>query len=384
MAELLTVRERLLRAMRGQDLDRIPNAPRVWAWLMQHYGGQGLDEHLHLAEEMPYDPLVTVSSALPNHIYSAERDHSQLADVSVSVAKETHGDYEIISRVVSTPARVLRDQYRLGKSEAYGIAPNPHRIEHLVKTREDLDGLRYLLPDPADPVYYSRARAEQKRAGDRALVELRPSMGADHYLVDALGIDNCMILYYEDRRFFDEALHLFHSYHQSALRWACRSGADVIFDSWYNFSLSAGWSPAIYREVFLPLVRENAAIVHEHGLLYHLYDDGKCSELLPDWAACGADCVSTLPPPPIGDTGLAAAKEAVGDHVCLKGNVDLYQVIMLMQPAQIQEAVRDTLKAASRGGRFILSTSDSIRNGTPVENVRAYMSAGRRFAAAYL
>jgi len=32
----------------------------------------------------------------------------------------------------------------------------------------------------------------------------------------------------------------------------------------------------------------------------------------------------------------------------------------------------------------MLSTSDSIREGTPVENVRAYMSAGREFGSAYL
>jgi hypothetical protein len=31
IGKTLTVRERLLRAMRGQELDRIPNAPRVWS-----------------------------------------------------------------------------------------------------------------------------------------------------------------------------------------------------------------------------------------------------------------------------------------------------------------------------------------------------------------
>jgi hypothetical protein len=370
--------------MRGQDLDRIPNAPRIWAWLIQHYGGQGLDEHIRLAEDMPHDPLVTVHSTLPNYVYSADGDHSLLADVSVSVHRETHPDHEIVTREIATPAGMLRDQYRLGTTEAYGIAPNPHRIEHLVKQRGDLAKLRYLMPDPANPAYYQRARPEQERAGDRALVEARPSMGADHYFVDALGIDNCMVLYYEDRPFFDEALHLFHKYHQTALRWTCRSGAEVIIDSWYNFSLSAGWSPAIYREAFLPLIAENAAIAHEHGLLYHIYDDGKCSALLTDWARVGVDCISTLPPPPIGDVDLAAAKREIGDRVCLKGNVDLYQVIMLMQPDQIREAVRGALEAASRGGRFILSTSDSIRDGTPVENVRAYMAAGREFGDSYL
>jgi hypothetical protein len=31
-----------------------------------------------------------------------------------------------------------------------------------------------------------------------------------------------------------------------------------------------------------------------------------------------------------------------------------------------------------------MSTNDSIRNGTPTENVRAYMAAGREYGATYL
>jgi len=369
--------------MRGQELDRIPNAPRIWSWLTEYLGGQGTAEHVRLSQEMPYDPLVTVSSRLPNLIY-ADGDYRRLPDISVSVTRERGPDFQIVTRQIGTPAGELRDQYKLGDpGSVYGTGSNPHRIEHLVKQESDLVRLRYLMPESQAGDYTDVVR-QQGEVGELALLELRPTSGADHDFVDAIGIDNCMVLYYEDRAFFDEALRFFHQYHLKALHQACHSGAPVIFGSWYNFSLGAGWSPGIYRQAFLPLIRECVQLVHEHGLLYHLYDDGGCAALLADWADAGVDCVSTLPPPPMGDVDLAGAKRGIGDRVCLKGNVDLFNVIMLMKPDRIREAVRHTLQAGARGGRFILSTSDSIRNGTPTGNVRAYMEAGREFATIYL
>lgn len=376
--------ERLLRAMRGEQLDRIPNAPRIAAWLAEYLGGAGPQEHLQLAQEVEYDPLYCIGGGPRNYIYSADGDYRDLDRITVTVTRERQAAADIVTREIQTPAGRLRDCYKLGHpGPVYGISPNPYRIEHLLKQPADLEKLRFLMPAPEADDYLHAARL-QEQVGDAMLVELRPTLGADHYLVDALGIDNAMVLYYEDREFFDQALMYFHEYCQKALRKACESGVMVIFDSWYNFSLGAGWSPQIYREKFLPLIKQNVDIVHEHGLLYHLYDDGKCMPLLEDWAEVGVDCISTLPPPPMGDVDIGEAKQLIGNRVCLKGNIDLLNVIRLMKPAQIRDVVRRTMAAAAAGGRFILSTSDSIRDGTPLENVRAYFDAGREFAAAYL
>jgi hypothetical protein len=383
MVRTLSVRERLLRAMRGQQVDRIPNAPRIWSWLIEYLGGQGLGEYLRLAEEMVYDPVVVVGGRVPRLIY-ADGDYGRAREVSVSVTRERGTDFEVVTRQISTPAGDLRDRYKVGDpGTVYGTGSNPYRIEHLVKERSDLGKLRYLMPE-SEAGDFAHITLEQEEAGERALVEVGPTWGVDHDFVDAIGIDNCMVLYYEDREFFDEALRFFHEYHLRALHQACHSGCEVIFGSWYNFSLGAGWSPAIYREAFLPLIRESINLAHDHGLLYHLYDDGMCAAVVSDWADAGVDCVETLAPPPMGDVDLAEAKRRVGSRVCLKGNVDLFNVIMRMEPAQIREAVRQALQAGALGGRFILSTSDSIRNGTPRENVRAYMEAAQEFAATYL
>jgi len=48
-------------------------------------------------------------------------------------------------------------------------------------------------------------------------------------------------------------------------------------------------------------------------------------------------------------------------------------------PAEVEAEVRRCLQAAAPGGGFILGTADSTVADTPVENLRAFVAAGRRF-----
>ncbi len=48
-------------------------------------------------------------------------------------------------------------------------------------------------------------------------------------------------------------------------------------------------------------------------------------------------------------------------------------------PEKIREEVANAIKIGAPGGGFILGISDSIRDGIPLENVKAYFSAGREF-----
>ena len=94
---------------------------------------------------------------------------------------------------------------------------------------------------------------------------------------------------------------------------------------------------------------------------------------------CGVDVLETLTPPPMGDANLAELKKEIGDSVCLKGYIDLWHVIHEGTPETIEKAVKEAIEIAAPGGGFILGTSDSIRPGTPIENIKAYFRAGRKY-----
>ena len=56
---------------------------------------------------------------------------------------------------------------------------------------------------------------------------------------------------------------------------------------------------------------------------------------------------------------------------------DLLYVITMGTPELGERTVREAIEVAAPGGGFILGTSDSIREGTPMANIRAYFEAAQ-------
>jgi uroporphyrinogen-III decarboxylase len=155
-------------------------------------------------------------------------------------------------------------------------------------------------------------------------------------------------------------------------------GARIIFGSWYFASLSVGWGPRIYRDAFLPILKAQVELVHSFGALYDYYDDGRLMGLIDILAEAGVDVLETLYPPPVGDIDLAEVKRRIGDRTCLWGYGDMLYVIKMGTPADVDAMVRYAMETAGPRG-FVMSTSDSIREGTPRANVRAYFEAARKY-----
>jgi hypothetical protein len=298
--------------------------------------------------------------------------------VRVEQTRTREGEYEVVRRTFHTPAGQLADVVRIPPAGGvWGISPNPNIISHLVKTPQDLDALAYLL----SPVHRGHDGYHQAVdvVGEKGLVELYVYGVLDCRAGDARGMQQLMIDYYEDRALFDALVDLFHRRMMNETAAALEDGVQIVFGSWFYESLSAGWSPAIWQEVFLPKLIEHVALVHSAGAVYHYYDDGMLAGIL-DWLAqAGVDIVSTCTPPPMGDFDLAEAKQRLGGQLCFKGYIDLLYVVKSGTPDRVEQAVREAMTIGKPGGGFILGSSDSFRDGTPLENIRAYFDAARTY-----
>ncbi len=375
MSESMTSQQRLLRAIQHQEVDRVPCCPRMFNWMSGNYGMDYWVPQMRLANEFGLDPLV--------HVYghAFETDQEQYPpQVSMEVSTTRHADHTEVRRIFHTPAGDLREVKIAGDpGPVYGDCPDPLYREHLLKEPEDLERLKFLLPE------FSRLRAAIlptiiDLVGDRGLVVAQPRQGAGgHAFLTYLGSERAMLLAYDNPDFLRQALRLFNDFFQEAARVCLEQGAPVVMDCWWAVSVGSGWSPAHFREFALPLIEENIQLVHSYGALYHYYDDGAMDTTV-DWIAeAGADLVETLAPPPLGDVDLAEVKQRIGHLTCLKGNVDQVNLIWRGTPEQVREAVRAAIEAAAPGSGFILSTADSIRPESPRENVDAYFEAWREF-----
>jgi len=341
------------------------------------------ETYLRAADEFGFD--IHCGSGLSGPVAGLHcRETYDLPDVAYHCEERTEGEFRVCRRTFETPEGTLTDDTWFPPSgdRRYGISPNPFRKEHLVKSPADLKALPYLVVRQPQ-VNIEAFRRTESTIGERGLVMAMVYSALCHRAGEACPMQDLMVAFYEDRPFFDEILGLYQEEMMAEVRAYLDAGVRHFVANWYYNSLSAGWSPQIWREAFVPQLREMTDLVHAHGGTVNLYDDGKCMEILDLFAEAQVDVLQTIAPPPMGDVDLAEAKRRIGDRVCLMGYVDLLHVIRNGTPESIERTVKETIRTAAPGSGFILGTSDSIRDGTPLENVRAYFDAARKYGADY-
>jgi uroporphyrinogen-III decarboxylase len=361
--------------MAHQEPDRVPISPRYGAWLRAVYGSPSLERVRD--EILPdLDFMHVLDSGTPNYIVSHPETYD-LPEVRVEQTRYIEGDFQVVERTFHTPAGELSDRTLIPPPDReFGVAPNPIKTECLVKESNDLERLPYVLHRVnTDFDEYHRTR---EAIDDRGIAMVCIRSALDHNAGDARALQDLMVDFYLDRPFFDRILNLFHKRSLEQIRAALEAGVEVIFGSWYFTSISAGWSPELYRDLFVPLIREHVELTHSYGAYYDFYDDGKLAHTMGMIADTGVDVLETCTPPPVGDFDLRTAKETIGQKTTLKGYVDLLYVLKRGTPELVERTVAEAMEIAKPGGGFIIGSSDSFREGTPTENLNAYWRACRK------
>lgn len=366
----MTSRQRLTAALRCEPVDRIPISPRIWAWLCW----QGLNPR-EGARRLGYDCVLEGGGVFP--VLHDPEARQLPPGIEVNIHRRREGATTLYERTFSTPGGRLHDALlQADGGREYGIGPNPEIREPLVKSLADAQLLHYLLPGPQGLGLEWLAQTERE-VGEEALVIFRTSPGVDHAIIDALGFAQAMVCLHENEALLDAVIAIADAWAMELLRYALERGARWLFDSFYNFSLSAGWSPRTWRAKIFPLVQRHAALIHAYDGRLIFYDDGKLTTILPWVIEAGADAVQTVAPPPTGDAVFPALGAQYRGHVCFWGGVDL-STILRGTPEQVEEQVREVIAGLGPTG-LILGTSDSIRDGSPEANVRAFVAAGRKY-----
>ena len=364
-------RERILATIRHEEPDRVPVSPRISAWLVSEYNDMSLEAHLKHLPDM--DMMHIISGNTPNYL-DAYPDVYDLPEVRVEQSKSTDGEYTVVERTFHTPAGSLSDVTRIPPAgREYGVFPNPVKTEYLVKSSDDLDALRYLIPEVGTD--FDHLQKYESLVSDRGVIMVLIRSALDHNAGYARDMQDLMIDYYEDRPFFDALLEIFQQHSLDQMKAALEGGATFIFGSWYFNSLSSGWSPKIFSEVFVPQIRAHTDLAHRYDAYYDYYDDGHLLHSMEQIVGAGVDILETCTPPPVGDFDLKQAKERIGDRVTIKGYIDLLYVVRMGTPELIEKTVRDAMAIGKPGGGFIIGSSDSFREGTPRENIDAYFNA---------
>jgi len=253
----------------------------------------------------------------------------------------------------------------------------PYPVTGPIESSADLR--RYTPPDPEADFRLATLRGAVARfKGERAIVFLtHDGFEFPHYLRG--GMDRLMLDYMDDPGLAHDLAEMVTDYKIRLMQRAVEAGADaVVSGDDYAGRMAPAMSPAHFREYVLPYLRRSVAAAHELGVPYIKHTDGMIWPLMEMMVEeAGVDAIDPLEP--IAGMDIGEVKEKYGDRIAVIGNVDCTELLTAGSPAEVEEAVKETIAKAAPGGGFILASSNSIHPAVRPENYRAMARAGRQW-----
>ncbi|MEM7411486.1 MAG: uroporphyrinogen decarboxylase [Myxococcota bacterium] len=337
-----TPTERLLRACRGEPVDRPP------VWLMRQ-AGRYLPEYRRVRKQVSFLELC--------------RDVDRAVEVSLQPLELVGTEAVIFFSDIFTPIP--------GMGVDVDFRPGPV-IAEPIRTAAQVEGLRPSDPRESVPFVFEILRRLRTALAEPA-VPLLGFAGAPFtlaaYLVEGSGSRHFGVwkrMLWNAPEVAQALLERLTDLTVDYLNAQIEAGAQAVqlFDTWAGML-----SPAEYRRWVQPTHRAIAERLDRSRAPLILYvNDG--AHVLDEMADTGADVLSLDWRVEIGE-----AARRVGDRVSLQGNLD--PCALAAPPATVADEVRSMVEAAGPARGHIVNLGHGCLPETPVEGVRSFTEAVR-------
>jgi uroporphyrinogen decarboxylase len=379
----MTPRERLLETLRGNLPDRVPVAPFVQEeylrWYYPHKPSvDRVVDAVALARELDFDLMAKHRGLEEPHFL-----RRSFPGWEVHRSVESRDRLSYLRLEIVTPRRTLTEIQvvpEVGEAAAGLVATTR---KHLLETREDVEAFLEFLP-PCDPATADDMRQTVDRwrtvIGEQGVLAPWGWAGVYNFAARLCGIEALMVAPHDDEPGFRALMGGLAAAMAHYNRALGETEAECIGIQGHMAN-SRTVSPAYFRQYVQPYEQQVLDAVHATGTFTVYHNCGFARTLYGNYREMGMTVWETVTEPPRGDNRLADAKAALGDKVCLLGNLDQVEFLKRATPQAVAEATRRIVETAKAGGRFIFSTSDFLEKNTPRENVvamlRAAQEAGR-------
>jgi uroporphyrinogen-III decarboxylase len=393
MSANLTSRERLLRAMRCQDVDHTPCAFMSFAALR----GRCQDAYEVARQELAWglDSWIfappTWRNERPNHPDLRGLPVRLPPDVTVELWLEDAPDdgCPVLHKTYHMPAGTLTTSVRKTADWPHGdFVPLvddyqvPRALKPLVTDEADVEVMRHLLILPtAEEIATFRgelARARAFAAAHGVIVASGWGVGAD--MAGWLcGLEQLALLAVDRPALVEDLLAIIGRWNEARMRAVLEAGVDLyIRRGWYESAQF--WSPRLYRRFILPWLQREAALAHAHGALFGYIMTAGLTPMLDLIAESGVDVLLGLDPLQGGPDPLAAARDRLAGRVCLWGGVNAALTVEAGSADDVAAAVGRALEAMTGANGFILSPVDNVTRITRNvwRNVDVFIETWRR------
>lgn len=266
--------------------------------------------------------------------------------------------------------------------EAGGIYTNEWRMirKHGAEQTDDyLDGPIHSMedlrcfesPDPLAQSGFRNLEEAVSRFGGRRMICFSTKATFNHIWYLMGGMEEYLVAMYTEPQLVLAINEICSAYHLTQVERALELGADMILlaDD-YAFRQNAFIPRDKFREFCLPAIRRMVELVHARGRHVLFHSDGKLDEFLDLIVDSGVDLLHPLEP---GAMDIARAYQDYRARVVICGNVDCAHTLSFGEPQDARREVLWLLENIAPGGRFILTSSNTIHSQVRADTYRAML-----------
>jgi hypothetical protein len=374
---MMTDKERMLCAARGEKADRLPWVPRIDLWhnsnaqrgtLPEKYPrNASLDEiaadigggfHKIVPEFLEIrTPEDNIDRGLGIYRLWGMAYRPELVGVDREVKRD--GDVTTVAYhtpVGSVSCRILyTDEMRRAGASITWID------EHLIKKPEDYRTVGYIFRNIKVIPDYDNYRAYQKKVGDRGFAAAFANLSAGpmhHIMKEFLDATAFYLEMHDHAKEMRGLCEEMEPYFDQVFRVLADSPAEVVF-SGANFDEMITYPP-FFRDHIMPDLQKLADLLHPRGKLLLCHCDGENKGLLELIPESGMDIAEALCPQPMTKVTISEVKKAFRGKVTIFGGVPSVALMEESMPdAEFEAFMRDLFNEIAPGDRFILGVSDT-------------------------
>jgi uroporphyrinogen decarboxylase len=355
----MTGKERVLKAINGQEVDRPPVFTTVTPQVAKK-----LSSHLGLPYEEPLDSMLSTRISHMDMLTALGNDCvgiSACAPYGKPTLKRDDGMLVNEWGMVMTNIGLYTEfaEFPLSKAES----------------KEDIDN--YPFPDPHAPGKYDAAKKTVEKYGKEYAVvgDIETSFWETAwYLVglEKLMVDMMMEAPYVEA-LFDKVLEI----NLEIGRNLIRLGADIIWAG-DDFGSQTGMlvDPDTWRRYFKPrikyMIQEWKMVNPDIKVAWH-----SCGSIIPiidDFIEIGLDILNPMQPLA---TNMDAAylTRTFGKQLVYFGGIDIQELLPTGPPERIKSEVKRIAEIYGRHGGYLLAPAHNVQDDTPVEHILALFEA---------
>ncbi len=248
-------------------------------------------------------------------------------------------------------------------------------IEGPIRTKSDLEGLR--IPDPLNESGFKTLKEVIKKYKNEKIICYHTKATFSHvwYLMGSL--QEYLISLYTEPELIKSLNRITAEYHLAEVEKAIELGADVIVVSDdYAYKDKMFIPRDKFKTFCLPAINNISELIHKSGKHYFFHSDGNISEVLDLIVDTGIDFLHPVEPEAMD---ILSVYNEYKDRVIICGNVDCAWTLTFGSNSVVKEEVKWLLENIAPGGRFILSSSNTIHSKVKPGNYRIMLNTLHKY-----